>query len=272
VKRKYSGTYGSNKIAKIPLKKRYYSKAVGNLINFKSSIPKQIFNQYASRSYKRGEELRLCDFRFTGAYNAGTYTADTEPFQNLTINTTGCIQALSNFQQGVGLANRIGNKASMKSLRIRLKVLATGVAETNLNQMRVIVFYDRQPNGAYLSPTDMISQFTSNNATVAGIWSDNLNSNYLDRIRILKDETFRLPGQTSGGLVNQVGPTEQCAYLIDWFIKCKDLELVYKSTSNPGVIANSTVGSVQILVMGDIAAGSEPWQLNGSARARFYDN
>jgi len=270
MKRKYSGSYASNKIAKVSTKpKRYYKAGLINRVF--NQVPNQIFNQFASKGYRSGEEVRCCDFRFTGGYNAGLYTADTEPFQKLSCNTTGCIQSLSNFQQGVGLANRSGNKASLKSIRLRLNIVPTGNFFLT-SRARIILFYDRQPNGNYLNPTDLLTQITSNNALVAGIDTDGINANYMDRIRVLRDEWFTLPALANGAVQDLIGPTVMDAYQIDWFLKLKDLELVFKATSNPGVIANSAVGSLQILVMGDVSANSEPWQFAGSARVRFRNN
>lgn len=250
----------------VKMPKKYVNK--GTVL---SRLNRQPTLKYSSRSYKKGEELRCVDWDHTGAYNAGIYTPDTQPFEMIPINSTGAIQSYSNLQQGTGLAQRLGNKASAKSLRIKLQLATTGNFFVDPNYCRIIVFYDRAPNGAYLAPNDFLKQNHQDNTVGAGNYADNLNVSYMDRIVILRDDLLTLPGVNNGDIQTVVGPTDQC-FIYDKFIDCKSLELVYSSTSNPAVIANSSIGSVGILVMGDRAANAEPWQLKGGVRFRFFDN
>ena len=237
----------------------------------------RLTGRYATRGYRRGgEEVKTLDLRFSGAQN-NVYTVDTEPLQMLNISSsTDVVQSLSNIQQGAGISQRIGNKVSLKSLRLRLRLTPNGpVNDTQVSHARVILFYDRQPNGGYLNVSQILGQSLQSNTVAAGTVDDNLNPNLMDRIQIIRDWTFCMPPYDAAALANVVGPTgtgDDMPWHINEYIKLNDLECCYNATSNPGVIANSTTGSLQILTIGTAAIANTGWTLAGGARLRFRDN
>lgn len=229
--------------------------------------------RYGSTLYRQGGMIKTMDLRFSGAYN-GAYTVDTEPLQVLNTNTnTACVQALTNIQQGAGESQRIGNKVSIKSVRVRLYTTYTGQGNGNSTFFRFMVIYDRNPNGAYVATSNILGQLTGANTVAAGVFSDDINPNQSERFVTLADEYKVLPPFEAAALntTNYTGPTERSAFIIDRYIKCRDLECIFSATSNPGTIANSTVGSIQVLCVGNLAAGAEPWCWTGHARVRFHD-
>nr|WAE43098.1 MAG: capsid protein [Cressdnaviricota sp.] len=217
-------------------------------------------------------EVRCIDSNFFKPWSAGNYTVDQLLPQVLPINAAGCLQALTNIQQGSGLPQRLGNRISLRSLRCRFNIQPTGQNYASVNNLRFIVLYDRAPNGAYLNPNNILNNILQDNTTVTGDYTDNLNPSYFDRIKVIKDVKMVLPPYQSAQLFNSNGPYDESNYVIDFYIKLKDLECVYTTSSNPAIVANSSVGSLQLFVFGDVAKGTEPWSLYGTTRLRFNGN
>lgn len=230
--------------------------------------------KYSANAFRRQQEVKTLDTEFTGAY-AAAYVVDTVPCQKLNLNSnTASIQSLNLVQQGAGISQRIGNKISMKSLRLRLQLASAGQNQTLPTYGRVMVLYDRQANGAYIAANNILGISNQNNTIGAGLWIDNLNPNYFDRFVVLMDKLMWLPPATSAGIssVDNQGPTDLCVYQIDEYIKLRNLESQYNGTQNPLLQANVNIGSLLILTYGSIAPGSDAWCLTGSARLRFMDN
>lgn len=229
--------------------------------------------RYSTRQYRSGGTPHTLDLQFTGAYAAGVYTVDTQPLQMLPMNTsTNVVQSLNLIQQGNGIGQRNGNKVALKSLRLKLGIQATGVAYVALQRARVMVIYDRSPNGAYSASTTILANSLQSNTIGTGdMWSD-IDPDKFDRYTVLMNKMLCLQPLDNVVTSNQInGPTSLEGFGIDAYIKLRDLECMYGSTSNPATIANQTIGSLQLLVLGDLAANSEQWQLRGAARLRFHD-
>lgn len=236
--------------------------------------------KFTTQAWKRhAEEVKTLDIQFNGAY-ADAYTADAQPAQTLNCNSgTACVQSLNLIQQGAGIAQRIGNKVSLKSLRVRLTMSnVKAVTQLGTTQFRFIVIYDRNPNGSYLAANAILGESLQSNTTGTGTSSSNLNPAFFDRIVVLMDKQIILPPFDSGAITgtSTTGPsgegTNSGSFQIDEFIKLKGLECVYNGTANPMTIAYQSVGSLQIVCFGNAAAASQPWGMVGSMRLRFHDN
>nr|WAE43106.1 MAG: capsid protein [Cressdnaviricota sp.] len=268
----YGGTVNSKRAAAYFSRQKFNnSRSQGTLVPASVLRRNRLFKKYAVIGNRLSPELRSIDWNFSGTYSS-VYSPDSQPLQGLNINTSGCLQALTNIQQGTGLSQRLANRVSLKGLRVRLSLVQTGNSpRPTTSNMRFIVFYDRAPNGSYLTTNSLLTNLTQNNTTTSGGVFDNLNPSYFQRIVVLKDIKMVLPASTTTS--QQVpGPYDQQNYEIDFYLKLKNLECMYTQTSNPAVIANSSVGSVQFAVIGDVAAGSEPYYLTGSVRLRFDGN
>lgn len=242
---------------------------------FRPVIPRSFPTaRYTTKAYSSDRSPQTLDLQFTGAYAAGVYTVDTQPLQMLPINTTTNVcQSLNLIQQGDGIAQRRGNKVALKSLKLKLGIQATGVTLGGLQRGRIMIIYDRAPNGAYAASNTILANALQANTIGNGdMWSD-IDPDKFDRYTVLMNELIVLQ-PLSAALTSDfsVGPTMTEMFIFERYIKLKNLECVYGSTSNPATIANQTIGSLQILVLGDLAANSEPWQLRGGARLRFYNN
>ena len=239
-------------------------------------IQKNAVTKFSSSSFKKGQEIKTLDSRFIGAYSAGTYTPDTVPFQQLPMNTqTNVVQCLNLVQQGAGISQRIGNKISMKSLRLRFAFVRTGVDALTSFSARIMVLYDRNPNGSYIASNSILSQSRSDNTIQAGFYLDNLNPNFFDRFAILSDELITTPTVAVAGVGNTLeqGPTGLKSFQYDKYIKLKNLETTYNGTASPLVMANVNIGALLILVFGEATANTnDAWQMAGTARLRFRDN
>lgn len=218
--------------------------------------------------------------QFTGAYNA-VYTPDLQPCQVLnTNNGTACVQGLNMVQQGPGISQRIGHKVSLKSVRLRMGMrLDNAVAQPVNTKVRVMLLYDRSPSiasgaGAYKAMNNILGESLQANTIGSGTATSNLNPNYFDQIVVLMDKYITLtPFDNAPITATEItGPTDQTPFVIDEFIRLKDLETIYNGTANPLTIANITTGALLLATYGDTAAAAQPWTIFGSTRLRFRDN
>lgn len=229
----------------------------------------------AKFSLKPGaSQTKTIDWPFQGAYAAGVYTVDTQPLQQLPCNAgTATVQALNIIAQAPGEASRFSNKISMKSLRLRLSLSLTGKSSGVPTFQRILIIYDRNTNGQYPASNALLGDMISTNAVNAGSPWSNLNPSFFDRCVVLMDEMIMLPVYNGGAaaLDDTMGPTTDRTFIIDRFIKLKNLETIYNNTT--AVIGSIQTGGLYIVAFGDATvAGSDAWQLQGTARLRFLDN
>jgi len=247
------------------------------LVSSKRNSP--LYAKYVNRSYRKGPEIKTLDNNFTAGYNVGTYSPDqsqASTYYNLPINNNGnTVQCLNLCQQGAGISQRIGHKISLKSLRIRLSLVPTGKTTTVQEHMRILIVYDRQPIGSYTNVTTLLGSVNGNNVISTGILTDSLNPSYYDRFVVLSDDFRSLPvlNTTSNVSSTTFGPTEDCSFLYDKFIKLNDLDTTYNGSGQPMAISNVATGALLIYVYSDAGGNStDPWMLNGSIRLRYVDN
>jgi hypothetical protein len=219
--------------------------------------------------------VKTMDSEFTGVYNAGTYTPDTLPRQQMPFNTSGAMQALNLIVQGSGSAQRIGVKCAMKSLRLRFTFNTTGKNCLTQQYGRIIVLYDRQPVGAYFNINTLFADnIENNNVNNGNPVTSMLNVNEFERCVTLHDEIFPLvpfnAGAVTGtGLTSTVTP---CSFMFDKYINLKGLEVVFASSQTPQIIANVETGALYVIVWGTATVNStDAWQVYGNARLRFRD-
>nr|WAE42226.1 MAG: capsid protein [Cressdnaviricota sp.] len=242
-----------------------------------------------SRTVGHGS-MKTLDVKFAGT-PANPYGVDSNTPTNLPINVTGCMQFVNCIQLGNGVSQRIGNKIKMKSLRIRFEidsVTAAGVNTTtyaNESYLRFIVMYDRETNNyapttgagqtvtAYWPTNVVLQDIRQDNNIINGNYDSNLSIAYQDRFVILRDKLIVLPpwvaAGNDGAYVAGVAQTRN--YIIDDFITLKSLETVFSGSSAPMSLSYCTTGALHIMVVGDVAAGSEAWSLTGITRLRFQD-
>lgn len=219
------------------------------------------------------ERDKIYDVSFTGAY-AAAYSVDTQPCQQLNLNNgTASVQCINLIQQGTGLSQRIGNEVFIKKALIRLVLSATGNALAYQSYGRILLIYDKQPNGAYMSTANMLSQLNQDNSISTGNFLSNLNPYWFERFDILWDELLVNPPVVAGDIAtaSTTSATEHEEYVFEKEINL-GVNTIYTGSSNPMVIANIVSGALLLATLGSSAAGvDDPWCLNGYVRICFEE-
>lgn len=172
---------------------------------------------------------------------------------------------LSAMVNGAELYQRIGRKIYMKSIHIRgfVNLIATSTEDF----LRIIVYYDSQPNGVAPALTDIIQDSTAahNTTIMSGI-----NLNNRQRFKILRDHQMHVPNLVlnAGVVSNESFPQTDDQLNINFFIKLKGLEAVYNAV-NGGTVADITSGAIGIICFS--GSSNNSWELSFSSRLRYYD-
>lgn len=202
------------------------------------------------------------------------------PTQTAALSTTAVFKVVNNVQEGSSFYNRVGRKLSMKSLQIQgfLALSGTNAAATGVDFVRMIVFYDRQANGAAPTLADVLTSYDNAGATTSTAL-DYINMNNRDRFSILADERITLPpvginGATAASaVVAGVDPLAGDTQIqFKRFIKLRGLETQYKATSNPGVIGDISTGSLMVLFVANATAvANAAFNAYWTSRLRYSD-
>jgi len=175
--------------------------------------------------------------------------------------------------QGTGTNQRIGNKIRYKSIRVQYWINYNNTNTIPADQLRFLLIYDSQPNGAVPALTDVVQNYTSASATSVDTQSS-LNVNNTDRFRVLMDEKVLFPNLVfSGGnpAVNFDYSNNDSTgkFMTDRFIDLKELPAQFNA-ANGDAITDFTKGSLVYCFYNQTnAAGS--YDINLTARVRFYD-
>lgn len=192
---------------------------------------------------------------------------------------TSAAPTLGNPVEGSSFYNRIGRRIRMKSLQITGTIRpSNGNAAAVPDQFgRLLVIYDRQPNGALPSLADIITNYdeagTTGSTAHAGI-----NLNNRSRFVVLRDRRFYLPplGINGATPAAQQGvtmvPTDDTSFLFREFIKLGGLETQYKASTATGPIGDISTGSLIIATVSTADANAtSAWRFTGNVRLRFED-
>lgn len=173
--------------------------------------------------------------------------------------------------QGAAAFNRVGQKITLRSLRIRGFVVPTATGIATLG--RILVVYDKQANAALPVWTDVILGVTSA-AVPSSTITDGLNMANRDRFIVLVDEQFNLPSQTytGGVLTNLSYPQEKnpSMFNFDRFVKLRNMEMHFNNT-NGGSFADIQTGSISIFVAFESTSTAGSWGFGYSTRTRYRD-
>lgn len=151
--------------------------------------------------------------------------------------------------QGATVANRIGNKIVIKSIHVRSALVALAGVQ---GEARLMLVYDKQPNGAFPAITDII---TSQPLGAATAYSG-VNIANKSRFQMIRDQFFNLDGAQS--LVHSV----------NWYCKGRfDAEF----GANAGNIGDFRTGSLLLVAFITYAAGGNIAFQAGSSRIRYFD-
>lgn len=176
-----------------------------------------------------------------------------------TVTTGGSVRqnSVCEIANGSGESERGGRKITLKSIHIRYvaKIPATATSTLTDDGLRLVVFLDRQANGATATVTDILE--------TAGYLSYNNLSNK-SRFRVLYDEYTDISA-TSGagnGTTNLYG---EHAVTKQWHYRC-NIPIEFSSTT--GAISEIRSNNVGVLVISDNGTIQAKW----TSRVRFTDN
>jgi len=189
------------------------------------------------------------------------------------INTTAQISILNAVTIGSSMWNRVGRKVSMKSVYVQGFITASGNNATVSDQFaRIMIVYDKQPNGALPSISDVLQDQTNGAGDQHQTTPfSGLNLNNRDRFEVIADERLYLPGYTATtGVAGNVTATADKEH-VEIFRKLKGREIHFKADSSPGVIGDISTGSLVMITYGNQASGSEAWALFANVRVRYTD-
>lgn len=194
------------------------------------------------------------------------------PASNTAISTTASFALLNGMVQGTTQWNRIGRRVQMKSIAIRGRIYYNQAGGApGADYLRVMLIYDRQPNGAAPAIGDIIAA-TDQAGTTTTTCFDGLNMSNADRFKVLREYVLHIPSPAAiAGGANQALQVEGAEKLgFKWFVKLGGLETHFK-TGNAGTIADISTGSLYLVTFGQQAAADAQWGLTISARLRFDD-
>lgn len=178
----------------------------------------------------------------------------------------GTFTVLNACVNGAELYQRVGRKIYMKSLHVRGFI--TNAATDVQDMLRVIVFYDSQPNAA--GPAALATLIQDSNAAAGTSVSSEINLINRQRFKILRDFQIMVPAITNtAGVLTNVGffDQKQESFSVDFFVKLKGLESVFNAV-NGGTAADISSGALWIVTF---CASSTDWSLNFGTRLRYYD-
>lgn len=195
--------------------------------------------------------------------------------QTTTPSTTMAIVLLNGTTEGTDAVNRIGRRINMRSVRVRMSFQKgqQPTAATTPDEIRYALVYDRQPNGAAPTYSDIFQNIDKGLNAESGIYS-NPNPVNFDRFIILR-EGFRSYVQLTTASVatedlkqesgNGQNNTEE------WFVRLKDLEANYVAGAGAGTVADLRSGALWMLFLSNVAAANQGINCKWTARLRFND-
>lgn len=162
--------------------------------------------------------------------------------------TTGQLTLLNGCIQGSAATNRIGRRIRMVSVYLRGRILMAGTS-TGSSPIRIIIFYDRQTNGAAPTATDLLTSDAISSF-------NNLNNN----------RRFQVVADITRSCIGTAGP--QALYFSNF--KKIDLSTEF-NTGNAGTVADITTGSLYALCYASPGIGVASLITNLNVRVRFSD-
>lgn len=169
---------------------------------------------------------------------------------------------------GSDFNNRVGRKVNVNSIYIRGFItgtqgttLVSGQATAQL--VRILIVYDCQPNGAAITPSDILVDGTTP--------ISHLNMNNRDRFQILLDKQFNIDpydlNTTAGATYASTGgQTKQFKYY-----KKINKEVIFNATGG-GTIADITTGAIYFCTIGSNASGASDSTVIWTSRIRYKDS
>lgn len=178
---------------------------------------------------------------------------------------------------GAGAWNRIGRKVCTNSLYIRgvFDIHNGTTGAPNPDVVRILVVYDRSPNGTQALYGDVIKATAADGTTVSSTALDGMNLDNRDRFKILADQFFAMPAvansTTAPGSQYQQGlyggSNNQLSF--SRFILLDRLETIYKADSVPASLSGADIASGEFIMF--VVSLGGYWDFTYTNRTRFTD-
>lgn len=193
---------------------------------------------------------------------------------NVTVSTTATFTLVNGVQEGSSFYNRIGRRIAMKSLHLVGSFAFNQGMSTGGEYDRVMLIYDRQPNGAAPTIADVLTDYNNAGATSTTSLSA-LNMNNSDRFMVLRDirlATFENDAASPPNALNEAFIDYTTNRVnVNEFVKLKGLETHYRATTNPAVIGDIATGALWVVTFGSIPVATAPLDFNFQTRLRYWD-
>jgi len=171
---------------------------------------------------------------------------------NYSLDTTGNTTLIPVVAVGADETNRIGRNITLKSIQMHGRIFNNSTAV--FNHVLIALVYDRQPNKALASFTDIYDSASPN------AFKKDENK---DRFLIIKEWRKVLTG--SG-----VAANNSFAWPMEKYLKLKGLPVNYSSLGT-GAIGDINTGALLLVYTGNNADGTADAQLTAGFRVRFQD-
>lgn len=181
--------------------------------------------------------------------------------------------ALNATVAGANESNRIGRKISMRSVQIRGAVYPYQAGAAPIRDfIRLILVYDRQPNGAAPALADVLEDVDQAGTRTTTSFSG-LNLSNADRFKVLRDWHWAMPVANLAGAASgdeQVSDPGATLMSIKAFVKLNGLETHYNAGA-AGTIADITTGALFLLAVGLSAEANAQYRFLFDTRVRYAD-
>ncbi len=170
-------------------------------------------------------------------------------------DTTGSITLIATVAQGTTTSERVGKRIVWKSLQAHGSS-SNGTTATR-NDCSFLIVYDRRPRGALPAITDVL--VTANSRSFN-------NDAFSGRFAILKRVDYVLMGQGGAGTLTGNGFSKN----VDFFLDLRKLKCNF-AAAGTGAIGDIEEGSLYLVTVGNVAAGTAAATLSLAFRTRFID-
>lgn len=198
------------------------------------------------------------------------------PIPFLTNSNTSllCVNAV---QQGTSFYNRVGRKITLRSVFINCTITASaaGIDEekestTSAVTVRMVVLYDRQPNGAKPNFSEIFASY-DNKGVKSSMFLSPMDPSQTSRFRLLRDKVYTLNPMRDSGAVAAAFHDKK----VKEYVKIPNLETMFSNTSDPPTIADISTGALYVGFITDLqfitTHKTEVGVNLGSVRTRYDD-
>lgn len=174
--------------------------------------------------------------------------------------TTASITLLNGCQLGTSASTRVGRKICIKSIFMRGSLQKENPADGIGQTVRMMIVWDKQPNGAVISSITDLLVSASTDAL------NNLSNR--DRFIVLMDKVRDI-NPSAGSYTGAAASFATQRVSLKKYLNVK-LDTIYND-GNAGTIADIATGALYLIVIGSVAAGTSDVDTNFNVRIRYTD-